>query len=193
MFAAPVRNSGRRGWRIGALLGGACAALMLVIVGCTSVTDGSATGDAKEAPAYRTSVSVSMSESRATSSQREASRQSSMTTAAIRNSCEALSTSSVTAIREVNVWVAAYNDRADTASKEGPAIKALNDSADLVEKSLSPSLSPELTAGLREWIDSARNVAGAISRKAGPDEFNAAVKRLNEAKTNALKLCQDAY
>jgi hypothetical protein len=52
---------------------GALAAMGL-IGGCTTVTGGDATVNGIDAPAYRTSVSVSMSESVASSSARESER-----------------------------------------------------------------------------------------------------------------------
>ena len=39
----------------------------------------------------------------------------------------------------------------------------------------------------------ARDVAGAISRDAGPDEFNETVRRLNDSREVALNLCDASY
>jgi len=167
----------------------------MVIVGCTSVTDGTAVVDAKAAPAYRTSASISLSESAATSSERESKRQVSLTTQAVHHSCDALASSSVDAITAVNAYVGAVNSggNGQAAAKEGPAIDSLNKSADLVSGSLAPELSPPLHDALAGWVDAARGVAGAISSHASPDDFNATVTRLNDAKTNALNLCDAAY
>jgi hypothetical protein len=177
-----------------ALVVGSSAGLAMIIVGCTSVTDGSPTMNANEAPVYRASVSASIEESAASSSARESKRQQSLTTAAIHTSCEALSSSSVDAITKVNDFVGAYNaNAADVQAKAGPAIDALNQSADLVARSLSDPLSPELRDALNAWVDAARGVATAIAGKYGPDQFNAAVTRLNDVKTNALNLCDRSY
>ncbi|MCW2654019.1 MAG: hypothetical protein JWR32_4995 [Mycobacterium sp.] len=182
-------------WRPAALIAGLLAAVLLVIVGCTSVTGGTAKVDAKDAPAYRTSASISVSESAATSSERESKRQQSMTTQAVHHSCDSLASSSVDAITAVNAYVGAFNNGGSGAasSKEGPAIDSLNHSADLVSGSLTPDLSPQLHDALSGWVDAARAVAGAISSHASPDDFNSAVGRLNDAKTKALNLCDAAY
>lgn len=184
-----------RSWRAAALLVGVLATVFMVIVGCTSVTDGTAVVDAKEAPAYRTSASISLSESAATSSERESKRQVSLTTQAVHHSCDALASSSVDAITAVNAYVGAFNSggSSEAASKEGAAVDSLNHSADLVSGGLTPELSPQLHDALAAWADAARGVAGAISGHVSPDDFNAAVGRLNDAKTKALNLCDAAY
>ena len=129
---------GARRLRIAALVMGSLATLAMVIVGCTSVTDGTAKVDAAEAPVYRASVSASIEESAASSSARESERQESLTTQAIHTSCEALSSSSVDAITAVNDYVRAINENAaDVQAKAGPAIDSLNRSADLVARSMS--------------------------------------------------------
>ena len=68
----------------GVLALGCIAAVLMGIVGCTTVTNGTATPDTKVAPAYRQSVSASVSASSATSSVRESQRQQSLTTKAVR-------------------------------------------------------------------------------------------------------------
>jgi hypothetical protein len=180
--------------RIAALVVGSLAACAMIVVGCTSVTNGTPKVDAKEAPVYRASVSASVEASAATSSARESERQASLTTQAIHSSCEALSSSSVDAITAVNDYVKAFNDNAaDVQAKAGPAVDALKHSADLVAGSMSGPLSPQLRDALNGWIDSARAVATAIARNSGPDEFNATVSKLNDSKTKALALCDAAY
>lgn len=185
------------GWprlRIVALVLGSLAALAMIIVGCSSVTDGSPKVDAKEAPVYRASMSASLEESAASSSARESERQASLTTEAIHTSCEALSTSSVDSITAVNDYVRAFNENAaDVEARAGPAIDALNHSADLVARSVSDPLVPELKDVLNGWVDASRGVATAIAGNYGPDEFNAAVTRLNDTKMNALNLCDALY
>ncbi|MFG1932142.1 hypothetical protein ACGFK1_16080 [Mycobacterium sp. NPDC048908] len=166
----------------------------MVIVGCTSVTQGSPEIDRADAPVYRASVSASIEESAASSSARESERQSSLTTQAIHTSCEALSSSSVDAITAVNNYVDAFNrNAADAAAKAQPAIDALNHSADVVAGSVSDTLAPNLRDSLNAWVDAARGLAAAIAGNYGPDEFNAAITKLNDTKTTALNLCDAAY
>ncbi|RWA23904.1 hypothetical protein MELE44368_01465 [Mycolicibacterium elephantis DSM 44368] len=180
--------------RIAALVVGSLAAVAMIIVGCSSVTDGTARVDAGEAPVYRASVSASIEESVSSSRARESERQSSITREAIHSSCEALSSSSVDAITAVNDYVDAFNENsADVVIKSQPAIDALNHSADLVARSVSDPLSPELKDALHAWVDAARGVATAIAGNYGPVEFNAAITRLNDTKTTALNLCDAAY
>jgi hypothetical protein len=189
------------GWRqrtgrlraTGLVMGG-LAALAMVVVSCNSTTQGSATIDRADAPLYRASVSASAAESSASSSAQESERQASVSKAAVHTSCEALSSSSVDAIDAVNKYVDAYNNNTpDTAATAGPAIDSLNRTADLVSRSLSPPLSPELTSALNDWVDAARALAAAVSANASMDDFNAAIGRLNDSKTAALNLCDAAY
>ncbi|HEY9266183.1 MAG TPA: hypothetical protein VIQ11_16430, partial [Mycobacterium sp.] len=77
--------------RVAALATGLSATLAMIVVGCTSVTDGDAAVAEGEAPLYRASVSASFEESAASSSARESERQESLTTAAVRSSCEVMS------------------------------------------------------------------------------------------------------
>jgi hypothetical protein len=180
--------------RIVALGAGSLAALAMIVVGCTSVTGGSATVNATDAPLYRASVSASAEESSASSSSKESQRQKSMAVEAVHASCEALASSSVDAITAVNAYVKAFNASApDAPDKAGPAIDSLNHSADTVAASMTDPLSPELRDALNAWVDAARGVANAIAGNYGPDEFNAAVTKLNDVKTHALDLCDAAY
>jgi hypothetical protein len=185
---------GRKRLRIAALAVGSMAAVAMIIVGCTSVTQGTAEIDRADAPVYRASVSASIEESAASSSTRESERQASLSTQAIHSSCEALSSSSVDAITAVNNYVDAFNrNAADAAAKAPPAIDALNHSADLVAGSVSDTLTPDLRDALNAWVDAARGLATAIAGNYGPDEFNAAITKLNDTKTTALNLCDAAY
>jgi hypothetical protein len=181
--------------RASGLIIGSLAAMAMIIVGCTSVTRGSATIDRADAPVYRASVSASAEESSASSSARESERQASVSKQAVHTSCEALSSSSVDAIDAVNKYVEAYNNNnvSDIGATVRPAVDALNHTADLVTGTLSDPLSPELAGALKAWADAARAVATAISGNAGMDQFNAAIGRLNDSKTSALKLCDAAY
>jgi hypothetical protein len=180
--------------RIVALVVGSLAGLAIIVVGCTSVTEGSPQVNVADAPIYKASVSASAEESAASSSSKESERQKSLATEAVHTSCEALSSSSVDSITAVNNYVTSFNSSApDAASKAGPAIDSLNHSADLVAQSISDPLSPELRDALNAWVDAARGVATAIAGNYGPDEFNAAVSKLNDVKTTALDLCDAAY
>jgi hypothetical protein len=185
---------GRKRLRIAALAVGSMAAAAMIIVGCTSVTQGTAEIDRADAPVYRASVSASIEESAASSSARESERQASLTTQAIHSACEALSSSSVDAITAVNNYVDAFNRNApDAGGKAPPAIDALNHSADLVARSVSDTLPPDLRDALNAWVDAARGLATAIAGNYGPDEFNAAISKLNDTKTTALNRCDAAY
>jgi hypothetical protein len=184
----------RKRLRIGALVIGILAATAMVIVGCNSVTSGSPTVNRADAPIYRASVSASIAESAESSSSRESERQASLSTQAIHTSCEALSSSSVDAVTAVNNYVDAFNRNADdAATKAPPAIDALNHSADLVARSVSDTLTPDLRDALNAWVDAARGLATAIAGNYGPDDFNAAITKLNDTKTTALNLCDAAY
>jgi len=189
-----IAGLSRKRLRIVGLVIGSLAAMAMIIVGCTSVTQGSAEIDRADAPVYRASVSASSEESAASSSSRESERQASLTTQAVHTSCEALSSSSVDAITAVNNYVDAFNkNAADAAAKAPPAIDALNHSADLVGRSISDPLSPNLRDALNAWVDAARGLAAAIAGNFGPEEFNAAITKLNDTKTAALNLCDAAY
>ena len=176
------------------LVVGSLAVTAMIIVGCTSVTQGSAEIDRADAPVYRASVSASSEESAASSSARESERQASLSTQAIHSACEALSSSSVDAISAVNNYVDAFNkNAADAATKAPPAIDALNHSADVVGRSISDPLKPDLRDALNAWVDAAKGLAAAIAGNFGPEEFNAAITKLNDTKTTALNLCDAAY
>ncbi|WP_261860029.1 hypothetical protein [Mycobacterium marinum] len=194
--AVPRRHggafSGSRARR-GAQALGCIAVLLIGIVGCTSVTDGTATPDTKVAPAYRSSVSLSISASAATSSVGESQRQQSLTTKAIRTSCETLATTSKEAIDKVNEFVGAFNAGRSTGPAEGPAIEALNNSASSVSSALNEALSPEMRDAFNAYTDAARSVANAIGTHAPTGEFNRRVDQLNDTKTKALKLCMASY
>ncbi len=189
-----IAGQSRNRLRIAALVIGILAVIAMVIVGCTSVTRGSVQIDRADAPVYRASVSASIEESASSSSARESERQASLTTQAIHTSCEALSSSSVDAITAVNNYVDAFNrNAADATAKAQPAVDALNHSADVVAGSLSDALAPNLRDALNAWVDAARGLAAAIAGNYGPDEFNAAITKLNDTKTTALNLCDAAY
>jgi hypothetical protein len=185
---APDALASRR-LRIGARVIGCLATVAMAIVGCTSVTEGTPSADTAIAPAYRASVSASISASSATSKIRESQRQASLTTQAVVRACESFATTSKDAIDKVNDFVAAYNQGSDTGPTEGPAIAALNHSADVVSGNISNPLSAQLRDALNAYGDAARDVANAIGTHAGSAEFNRRVNQLNDTKTKAVKLC----
>lgn len=177
----------------GVLAIGCIATVLMGIVGCTTVTNGTATPDTKVAPAYRQSVSSSVSASIATSSVRESQRQQSLTTKAVRSSCDSLATTSKEAIDKVNAYVGAFNGGRGTGPFEGPAIDALNNSASTVGNNFNDALSAQLKDAFNAYIDAARGVANAIGTHAGTGEFNRRVDQLNDTKTKALKLCLASF
>ena len=180
------------GWPAAARAAGCVAAVLIAVVGCTTVTDGSPGADQAIAPAYRTSVSVSVSESSVTSSIRESRRQQSLTTQAVLEVCKAFAESSKDAVDRVNDYVSATNQGRDTSPTEQPAIDALNHSADVVAGDNKGPISQQLREALNAYNDAARDVAGAIRAHAGIDQFNQRVNQLNDTKTTAVKLCRAA-
>ena len=76
---------------------------------------------------------------------------------------------------------------------EGPAVDALNQSADAVEGSMTDIIPPELKDALTSWIDGARATAKAITGKAPAGEFNQTIGDLNDTRSNALSLCDATY
>ncbi len=163
--------------------------LLNVVVGCTTVTDGTATVDTVVAPAYRASISASISASAVTSSMRETQRQQTLTTRAVIRACEFFATSSKDAIDKVNDYVTAYNQGRDTTPTEGPAIDALNHSADVVAENSGGPLSQGLREALNAYGDAARDVANAIRSHVGIGEFNSRVNQLNDTKIKVVNLC----
>jgi hypothetical protein len=192
-----LRAKARRFPRRGALALGCIAVapmgLINVVAGCTTVTDGAATPNTNLAPAYRQSVSASVSASLATSSIRESQHQQSLTARAVRNSCESLAGTGKDAIDKVNDFVRAFNTGRSTGPTEGPAIDALNNSATAVTNSFSDALSQQLKDAFNAYADAARAVANAIGTHASTPEFNRRVDQLNDTKTKALKLCLASF
>ena len=175
------------------MVGLAATIVMGVVGACTTVTGGTGKVDAGDAPAYRTSVASSVAESAAVSSARESERQESLTTEAVHSACETLSTTSADAIDTVNVYVDAVNGEGDPAATEGPAADALRHSADLVAADVNDTLPEEIRDALTDWSDEARAAADAITARVGPSEFNDAIDRLNDARSDALDLCDATY
>jgi hypothetical protein len=187
-----------RALRIGGLLVGGTAAVTMgatvFLTGCTTVTGGTPGVNAVDAPAFRTSMSVSLSQSAASSSARESERQASLTTQAMHDTCETLSTTSADAIDAVNAYVNAFNQSGgNVAGTEGPAVDALNQSADAVAGSVSDIIPQELKDAFDAWVDGARATATAIAGKAPADEFNQTIDLLNDTRSQALRLCDATY
>ncbi len=175
------------------MLGGAAVVVMGTVVACTTVTGGSGRVDGAEAPAYRSSVAVSVSESAATSSARESERQATLTTEAIHTACETLSTTSADAVDTVNVYVDAVNGQGDPVAVAGPAADALHHSADSVFTDLNDTVPQPIHDALSAWIDAARATADAVTGRVPPAQFNDAVDKLNDARSHALDLCDATY
>lgn len=161
----------------------------MTIVGCTTITEGSPTVDTAMAPAYRASVSASVSASSATSRILESKRQAQLTTRAVVKACEAFANSSKEAIEKVNAFVGAFNRGGNTSAAEGPAIDALNNSADVVAHSISEPLSQELQDAMNAYVDASREVANVIRAHAPTSEFNRRVDQLNDTKSKTVKAC----
>jgi hypothetical protein len=167
---------------------------VIPVAGCTAVTGGDARVNAADAPAYRTSMSVSSSQSVASSSARESERQASLTTAAVHSSCETLSNTSADAIDAVNAYVSAFNEKGgDVANTEGPAVDGLNQSAEAVTGSVSDVMPQELRDAFAAWVSGAQAAADAINNQASPSEFNQIIGELNDARSAALSLCDATY
>ncbi|WP_306341114.1 hypothetical protein, partial [Mycolicibacter arupensis] len=180
----------RRHARVGASVAGVAAALAMGVVGCTSIIGGTPEADTSEAPAYRSSVSASISASEATSSIRETQRQQSMTTQAVRGACGRFASSSSDAVDVVNKYVEAFNHGGDVSGTAGPAVEALNHSADEVVAAINEKLSPDLTDAFNTYAQAARGVATAISSKAPVSVYNARKDELNRARDKGMQLCK---
>ncbi|WP_163802059.1 hypothetical protein [Mycolicibacterium sediminis] len=166
----------------------------MIVVGCQSITSGSASLDSADVPLYRASTSSSIEASVSSSAARESERQESVAKEAVHTSCEALSSSSVDAIAAVNGYVDAVNENSmDLVAKAGPAVDALNRTADVVAGSISDPLAPDLRDALTAWVDAARALASAIAADAQTSEFNSAIDRVNDSQGVALNLCDAAY
>ena len=186
------RQAGRL--RVAGLATGIAAALAMIVVGCSGVTQGTATIDKADAPEYRASASASSEASVSSSAAREAERQAAIVKDAVHAACDALGSTADESVDAVNAYVQAYNaETPDAPAKAGPAMDSLNRSADSVSGSLSDPLPTDLRTSLNGWVDAARQLAGVISRNEGPDAFNGAIRQLNDSKTAAGAGCDAAY
>jgi hypothetical protein len=168
------------------LVTGAVAALTMGVVGCTNIIGGTAAVDTAAAPAYRSSVS----ESAATSSIRETQRQQSLTTQAVRGACGRFAEASTDAVDTVNKYVEAFNSVGDVSGTAGPAVDALNHSADEVTGAIKEVLSAELRDTFNSYADAARAVANAISSRASASVYNSRKDQLNNIRDKGLQLCK---
>lgn len=178
-------------WRVAALAAGLTATALLVVVGCTSVTSGTSTVDTNDARSYRTWVSDSRSQSAASASERESSRQESITAEAVANGCEVLSATSVDVVTAINAYVSAVGSRneAEAAAKAQAAVDTLNRGADSVAATVNSALLPAVRDAFTAWVDATRAVAKAVAERYGQQEFNAEVDRFNQANDTALNSC----
>ena len=188
--AAVLIGSSRAGRIAGPFAAGTTVVVLAVVLGvagCTSVTGGDVAVDAVDAPAYRTSIAASSSQAAASSSAR-------MTTAALRSSCETLTATSADAIDAVNAYVSAFNEEGgDLETTEGPAVDALYRSAAEVDDAISDVMGPELSTAFAAWADGAYAAAEAIGAQVEPAEFNEIIGELNNARSEALDLCDATY
>ena len=150
------------------LVAGVLAGSAMVAVGCTQVTGGKAVVNEQDAPAFRTSMSVSLSQSAVTSSLRESQRLESLTTVAVQESCDAFVSSSDASVDAVNAYVDAFNSGGPPAAtaQVQPAVDALNGSADQVEATVNSTLPDDVAQAMTAWVDSARNAARSIAERA---------------------------
>ncbi|MCV7194686.1 hypothetical protein [Mycolicibacterium brumae] len=176
----------------GRLIGGA-AAVLIGVIGCSAITDGEGVANQEEAPAFRTSVSVSASAAEVTSSAKAAERAAAETTKAIYGVCETMATSSADAVSKVNTYVSAVNGNGDPAVSKQPAVDALNNSADNVETGVTAAVTGDLGDALTAWVAAARATADSIANDASPTDFNASVMQVNSARKTALELCDSTY
>lgn len=176
--------------RTAALVVGIAAALAMGVIGCTNIIGGTAAVDTSAAPAYRSWVSESVSASAATSSLRESQRQQTLTTRAVRGACVTFAKTSSDAIETVNKYVSALNKGGDTGPTEGPAVDALNHSADEVSHVINDTLSPELHDAFNSYVAAARGVADAIAGHASTSQYNSRTDQLNTVRARGMQLCR---
>lgn len=184
-----------RPWRIAALTAGLIATALLVVVGCTNVTDGAPAADTNDARDYRDFVADSLSQSAAAASERESTRRESQTAEAVANACEVLSSTSVEVVTAINAYVnaVATGHEPDVAAKAQTAVDTLNRSADMVATSINTSLWPQMADAFRAWVDATRAVAKAIAERYGQQEFNVEVDKFNHANETALDTCGGSH
>jgi hypothetical protein len=161
---------------------GCVATILMVIVGCTTVTDGTPSADPAIAPAYRTSVSESISASSETSRIRATKR-------AADNACVAFIEGAKDALEKLENYIDAYNNNGNTGSAESDAKDALNHSADLIAGSINDTLSPDLRDSLSAYADAARAVANDLSPDPVASVLNSAIHQFRDAASKAKQTC----
>ncbi|MGH3970023.1 MAG: hypothetical protein ACRDTV_18385 [Mycobacterium sp.] len=190
------RAAARGRLRVGGLVLGCLAtvsmALMGVLAGCTTVTEGTSTVDTAMAQAYRTSMSASRSAASVTSSIRESQRQATLTRRAVQNACLSFLSSAKEALAKSNAYVNALNSGASTAATEGPAKDSLNHTADLTAGSISPALSAELREALTAYVDAARALAKVVGPSTPQSTLNGAIDHFNDTINQAKQSCRTA-
>ncbi len=179
--APPHDGRRRRNRRIVLLAGGAAALIVIATAAVIALASDKSASPAAQGPS---SVKTSMTSSSASTVPPQ-----SLTTPAVHTVCKTLQSSSQSVIDAVNAYVAAFNKGGDAAALAGSAIDALNNSANLVAGSISPTLSPQLRDDLISYVNAARGVAQVMSSKAPASDFNAAMDKLNATKTSALQQC----
>ena len=164
---------------------GSLAGLAMIIVGCTSVTEGSPTVNATDAPVYKASVSASIEESAASSSSKESERQKSLTTEAVHSRVRGAELQQRGLDHRGQRLRQGVQRECRRRAGEGGTGRRLAQPQRRrwSPRSISDPLSQELKDALNAWVDAARGVATAIAGNYGPDEFNAAVTKLNDVKT----------
>ena len=99
-----------RAYRLGGLLAGSAATALLAVAGCTTVTGGRGPSTRPTRPPTGRPCRCRCRSRRQSSSARESQRQASLTTQAMHDTCETLSTTSADAIDLVNAYVDAFNE-----------------------------------------------------------------------------------
>ena len=83
------------------------------------------------------------------------------------NTCETLATTSLTRSMRSIPYVNAFNrEGGDIATTEGPAVDALEQSADAVESSVEDIVPEDLKDAFAAWVDNAHTTADAITSHA---------------------------
>ena len=185
----------RRRWRIAELTAGLIATTLLMVLGCTKVSDGTPASDANDARSYRAWMADSMSQSAAAASERESTRRESETAVAVADACETLSSTSVEVVTAINGYVnaVATGHEPDVSAKAQSAADTLNRGADTVAGRLNTALWPQMADAFRAWVDATRAVAKAIAERYGQQEFNAEVDKFNQANETALDTCGGSH
>lgn len=113
-----------------------------------------------------------------------------MTTQAVRGACVRFANSSTTAVETVNKYVDAFNSGGDVSGTAGPAIEALNTSAETISGAVNDVLSPELRDVFNSYAESARSLAEAISSHAPTPVYNSRKEELNNVRGKGIELCK---